>query len=62
MLSFNLKAEEKFDPKHHVEKILGNTSAERGHLTAAQPLFEAKGNVVRAREATRRLGDLTADG
>ena len=45
-----------------VEKILGDTSAERGHLTAAQPLFEAKGNVVRAREATRRLGDLTADG
>ena len=23
MLSFDLKAEEKFDPKHHVEKILG---------------------------------------
>ena len=45
-----------------VEKMLGNTSAERDHLTAAQPLFEAKGNVVRAREVTRRLADLTADG
>jgi class 3 adenylate cyclase/tetratricopeptide (TPR) repeat protein len=45
-----------------VEKILGNTPAERGHLTAAQLLFEAKGNVVREREVTSRLRDLTADG
>lgn len=45
-----------------VEKMLGNPSAERGHLTAARPLFETKGNVVRAREVTRRLADLTADG
>ena len=29
-----------------VERILGNTSAEREHLTAAQELFAAKGNVV----------------
>ena len=33
MLSFNLKAEEKFDPKHHVEKILG--SAAEGDVTVA---------------------------
>ena len=45
-----------------IEKMLGNTSAERGHLTVAQPLFEAKGNVVRAREVTSRLRDLTTDG
>ena len=44
-----------------VEKILGNTAAERDHLAAAQRLFEAKGNVVRAREVTSRLRDLTAD-
>jgi class 3 adenylate cyclase/tetratricopeptide (TPR) repeat protein len=44
-----------------VEKILGNTPAERDHLAAAQPLFEMKGNVVRAREVTSRLRDLTAD-
>jgi hypothetical protein len=45
-----------------VEQMLGNTSREREHLTAAQPLFEAKGNVVRAREVTRRLRHLTAAG
>jgi tetratricopeptide (TPR) repeat protein len=45
-----------------VEKILGNTPGERDHLTAAQPLFETKGNVVRAREVTSRLRDLTTDG
>ena len=28
MLSFDLKAEEKFDPKHHVEKILGTAGGE----------------------------------
>jgi tetratricopeptide (TPR) repeat protein len=44
-----------------VEKILGNTPAQRDYLAAAQPLFEAKGNVVRAREVTSRLRALTAD-
>ena len=44
-----------------VEKILSNTPAERDYLAAAQPLFEAKGNVVRARQVTSRLRDLTAD-
>jgi mannose-6-phosphate isomerase-like protein (cupin superfamily) len=33
MLSFNLKTEEKFDPKHHVEKILGNAGG--GDVTVA---------------------------
>jgi hypothetical protein len=33
MLSFNVKAEEKFDPKHHVEKILG--TAGEGDVTVA---------------------------
>jgi len=33
MLSFDLKAEERFDPKHHVEKILG--SAGGGDVTVA---------------------------
>ena len=33
MLSFDLKAEEKFDPKHHVEKILG--TAGEGDVTVA---------------------------
>src|SRR5262249_26664045 len=32
-----------------VERILDNAEAERAHLAAAQALFEAKGNVVRAR-------------
>jgi tetratricopeptide (TPR) repeat protein len=45
-----------------VEKILGNIPEERDHLAAAQPLFETKGNVVRARQVTRRLRDLTAEG
>ena len=44
-----------------VEKILGNTPAERYYLAAAQPLFETKGNVVRTREVASRLRDLTAD-
>ena len=44
-----------------IEKILGNTPAERDYLAAAQPLFEAKGNVVRAREVTSRLRNLTTD-
>ena len=44
-----------------VEQILGNTPGEREHLVAAQALFEAKGNVVRAREVTSRLRDLAAD-
>jgi tetratricopeptide (TPR) repeat protein len=43
-----------------VEQILGNTPGEREHLVAAQALFEVKGNVVRAREVTSRLRDLTA--
>ena len=33
MLSFDLKAEEKFDPSHHVEKILG--TAGEGDVTVA---------------------------
>src|SRR5258708_12535650 len=33
MLSYDLKAEEKFDPKHHVEKILG--TAGEGDVTVA---------------------------
>jgi mannose-6-phosphate isomerase-like protein (cupin superfamily) len=33
MLSFNLKTEEKFDPKHHVEKILGTAGG--GDVTVA---------------------------
>ena len=45
-----------------VEKILGNTAAERDYLAAAQPLFESKGNVVRARQVASRLRDLPADG
>ena len=45
-----------------VEKILGNTPAERDYLAAAQSLFDSKGNVVRARQVTSRLRDLTADG
>jgi class 3 adenylate cyclase/tetratricopeptide (TPR) repeat protein len=45
-----------------VEQMLGNTPREREHLTAAQPLFDAKGNVVRACEVTRRLRHLTASG
>jgi tetratricopeptide (TPR) repeat protein len=44
-----------------VEKILGNTQAERYYLAAAQPLFETKGNVVRTREVASRLRDLTAE-
>jgi tetratricopeptide (TPR) repeat protein len=41
-----------------VEQVLGNTSGERQHLVAARALFEAKGNVVRAREVSSRLRDL----
>jgi class 3 adenylate cyclase/tetratricopeptide (TPR) repeat protein len=44
-----------------VEKILGNTAAERDYLAAAQPLFETKGNVVRTREVASRLRNLTAE-
>jgi class 3 adenylate cyclase/tetratricopeptide (TPR) repeat protein len=44
-----------------VEKILGHTPAERDYLAAAQPLFETKGNVVRAREVASRLRNLIAD-
>jgi tetratricopeptide (TPR) repeat protein len=44
-----------------VERILGNTSRERERLTAARPLFEAKGNLVEVRKVTSRLRELTAD-
>jgi class 3 adenylate cyclase/tetratricopeptide (TPR) repeat protein len=42
-----------------VEKMLGSTRGERDYLAAAQPLFETKGNVVRAREVASRLRALT---
>jgi class 3 adenylate cyclase/tetratricopeptide (TPR) repeat protein len=45
-----------------VERILGSISREREHLTAARPLFEAKGNLVEVHKVTSRLRDLTADG
>ena len=45
-----------------VEHLLGNTYREREHLTAARPLFQAKGNLVGARNVTSRLYELTADG
>ena len=45
-----------------VERMLGSTSAEREHLTAAQELFAAKGNLVEVRKVASRLRDLTADG
>ncbi|HEV8278464.1 MAG TPA: hypothetical protein VGQ26_22585 [Streptosporangiaceae bacterium] len=45
-----------------VEQVLGSTSAEREHLTAAQVLFAAKGNLVEVRKVSRRLRDLTANG
>jgi tetratricopeptide (TPR) repeat protein len=45
-----------------VEQILGNTPAEREHLTAAQELFAAKGNVVEVRKVANRLRNLTDDG
>jgi ATP/maltotriose-dependent transcriptional regulator MalT len=45
-----------------VEQILGNTPREQGHLTAAQELFAAKGNVVEVRKVASRLRNLTADG
>jgi tetratricopeptide (TPR) repeat protein len=38
-----------------VEQALGNASVECEHLATAQALFQAKGNVVRAREADSRL-------
>jgi ATP/maltotriose-dependent transcriptional regulator MalT len=38
-----------------VEQLLGNSGAAREHLIAAQQLFQAKGNVVRANEVTSRL-------
>ena len=44
-----------------VEQMLGNTEAEREHLTAAQALFEAKGNIVRAREVAGRLRNIADD-
>lgn len=45
-----------------VEHILGNPRGEREHLLTAQPLFEAKGNVVRASDVTSRLRGLTTAG
>jgi len=44
-----------------VERIFGNTRAEREHLVVAQPLFEAKGNIIRAREVAGRLRELADD-
>jgi class 3 adenylate cyclase/tetratricopeptide (TPR) repeat protein len=41
-----------------VERMLGSTAREEEHLVAARELFEVKGNVVRVREVTSRLGDL----
>jgi class 3 adenylate cyclase len=38
-----------------VERILGDQAAERAHLQHAMPLFESKGNVVRARYVADRL-------
>jgi hypothetical protein len=38
-----------------VEQLLGDGGAAREHLIAAQRLFAAKGNVVRADEVSRRL-------
>jgi class 3 adenylate cyclase len=38
-----------------VEQLLGDGGAAREHLIAAQRLFQAKGNVVRADEVSRRL-------
>ena len=45
-----------------VEHILGNPRGEREHLLTAQPLFEAKGKVVRASDVTSRLRGLTTAG
>ena len=45
-----------------VERILGSTSAEREHLTAAQELFAVKGNLVEVRRVSLRLRDLAANG
>ena len=45
-----------------VEQILGSTSAEREHLTAAQELFATKGNLVEVHKVSRRLRDLAANG
>ena len=45
-----------------IEQILGSASGERDHLTAAKPMFEAKGNLVQARRVASRLRGLTADG
>ena len=45
-----------------VERMLGNTPREREHLIAARGLFEAKGNVVRARTMESRLRDPTVRG
>jgi class 3 adenylate cyclase len=41
-----------------VEQVLGQAGAAREHLIAAQQLFRAKGNVVRAEEVTSRLRNL----
>jgi len=45
-----------------VEHMLGDTSAEREYLTAAEELFAAKGNVVEVRKVTSRLHDLNSGG
>jgi class 3 adenylate cyclase len=41
-----------------IEQVLGNTSGERAHLVQAHALFEAKGNLVRAQQASSRLREL----
>jgi class 3 adenylate cyclase/tetratricopeptide (TPR) repeat protein len=38
-----------------IEQMLGNAFEERAHLVRAHALFEAKGNLVRARQVRRRL-------
>ena len=41
-----------------IEQMLGNTREERAHLVQAHALFEAKGNLVRAQQASSRLREL----
>lgn len=40
-----------------VERMLGDPTAERAHLEHAKPLFERKGNIVRARYVADRLAN-----
>jgi class 3 adenylate cyclase len=52
---------EAFRAAADIERLLGNTAREGEHLITAQTLFRAKGNVVRAREASSRLRNLVTD-